>query len=93
MNPQDLPDVFDLAMQRGKELVEEMNARFVTDGVTAFEAQFKSEAEFLNWVAYLQQTPSPQFSTWSFLPTVSPDLYATLNHRFQTASAKAMGVR
>lgn len=91
MNPQEMKDAMDLAERNIRAKLEAIDSRFFPDGVAYDEDEIKDDGEFIGFVLDLQNRPSPEFSIWSFIPTVSPKLYAEMSTRFERAMSKTIG--
>lgn len=83
MNTADLEEAVALARRRGAEWLDAMTERLAPDGLAYGEQAFRSDAEFLAWRLHLATFPSPEFSILSFLPAVSPRLYAEIEQRYR----------
>ena len=93
LNADDMRDVFELAMDRGIDWIDEMTARFAPDGVSYWDEQFKTDADFVAWVIDQQSFPSPDNNVFMHLRYVSPQLLAEIETRYRKAAPKVLGLR
>lgn len=92
LDAQDMRDVFQIALDRGDEFLDEMSERFAPGGVSYWDEQFASEADFVAWYLDMQTYPSPQNSVLMYLKLVAPDLYQQAETRYRRAAPQMIGV-
>lgn len=90
MDNADLKEAVEIARRRGEDFIDSMNEVFAPDGLTYWDRQFRTDAEFLSWWLDMGEYPSPEFNVLYFLQQVSPKVYAEGEKRYQRAIQKTV---
>ena len=88
MNNEDLREAFEIASQRGDDWIDAMNDIFAPDGLTYWDRNFESDADFLLWWLDMATFPSEEFNVLYFLREIAPKVYADGERRYLRAARK-----